>query len=637
MQESFLAPHHDGSPLYVPQQSPSLGEELVIRVRVPALWGRPGRVFVRSLRDGEAHYDEARGPAAGNDDGAWSWWEARVTAVNPTLRYRFLLELPGGDGPVHRWLGAVGISTTDPADRDDFRIDCRPAPPGWAQDAVVYQMFPDRFGRSADGPPPDAAPRDLPEWAVGCAWHEPVRPHGGLTPRQVYGGTLDGVCERLDHLADLGASVLYLTPFFPARSNHRYDATTFDVVDPLLGGDGALVRLVEAAHDRGIAVIGDLTVNHTGDGHDWFLKALADPTCAEVDFYYVSDDGTEYASWLGVPSLPKLDWSSAELRRRFVEGPDSVVARWLLPPFGLDGWRIDVANMTGRHGPEDHSREVAALIRGTMDAVRPGLMLLAESTGDATEDLAGRAWDGGMTYSPFTRPLWQWLSRGAGATADINFFGTPVRGVPRIDGRDLIATHTALASGFSWRVRTQTMTALNTHDTARAASVMVAGGPAVGLALAFFLPGLPTLFAGDEFGLSGVNGEDSRTPLPWGTADGASGNLRAHLRSLAALRAASPALRQGSVRWLAADADAVVLLREHEEECVLLVAARADYDGVRVPSGLLPGNWDDAEPIGLRLPGGGVVAGADGIVFSGQGPGAQAWRLPGTGPGGRDR
>ena len=83
--------------------------------------------------------------------------------------------------------------------------------------------------------------------------------------------------EHLDHLERLGVNLLYLTPVFPARSNHRYDASTFDEVDPLLGGDDALVRLVEEAHRRGIRVIGDLTSNHSGDAHEWFRAAQADP------------------------------------------------------------------------------------------------------------------------------------------------------------------------------------------------------------------------------------------------------------------------------------------------------------------------------------------------------------------------
>ncbi|MGO7983620.1 alpha-amylase family glycosyl hydrolase, partial [Rhizobium johnstonii] len=89
--------------------------------------------------------------------------------------------------------------------------------------------------------------------------------------------------------------LLYLTPIFPGRSNHRYDASSFDIVDPLLGGDAALVRLVQAAHERGIRVIGDLTSNHSGDGHEWFEAALADPDSEEARFYYWLDNAGDDA------------------------------------------------------------------------------------------------------------------------------------------------------------------------------------------------------------------------------------------------------------------------------------------------------------------------------------------------------
>ena len=87
---------------------------------------------------------------------------------------------------------------------------------------------------------------------------------------ELFGGDLRGVEQHLDHIASLGANALYLTPFFPAGSVHRYDATSFEHVDPLLGGDEALSSLLEAAHARDIRVIGDLTTNHVGIGHDWF-------------------------------------------------------------------------------------------------------------------------------------------------------------------------------------------------------------------------------------------------------------------------------------------------------------------------------------------------------------------------------
>ncbi len=88
-------------------------------------------------------------------------------------------------------------------------------------------------------------------------------------------------------------------------------------------------------------------------------RRLRHPGAPESEFFYwLNAEQTEYVSWLGVPTLPKFNWRSAELRRRFIEGPDSVVGRWLQAPFHLDGWRIDVANMTGRYRDDDLNAEV---------------------------------------------------------------------------------------------------------------------------------------------------------------------------------------------------------------------------------------------------------------------------------------
>ena len=152
----------------------------------------------------------------------------------------------------------------------------------------------------------------MPDWALPAEWHDPVVHRGADVPYQWYGGTLDGVIEHLDHLEDLGTNLLYLTPIFQARSTHRYDAVSFDHVDALLGGDAALDRLIAAVHQRGLRLMGDLTMNHTGDHHQWFLKALRDPSSVERDFYRFTGDG-RYASWLDIPTLPKLSHSSAEL------------------------------------------------------------------------------------------------------------------------------------------------------------------------------------------------------------------------------------------------------------------------------------------------------------------------------------
>src|SRR5205823_9828629 len=177
-----------------------------------------------------------------------------------------------------------------------------------------------------------------------------------------------------------GANAIYLTPIFPSGSNHRYDASSFDRVDPLLGGDEAFESLARAAGARGIRLIGDLTLNHTGRSHDWFLAGRADSHAPERGFYYFDPSlPNGYESWLGVPSLPKLDWRDDELRARMRR----VIEQWL--DTGFAGWRIDVANMTGRFRALDLNHEVARLAR---DAVGDAL-LIAEHGHDYRPDLDG--------------------------------------------------------------------------------------------------------------------------------------------------------------------------------------------------------------------------------------------------------
>ncbi|MDV8149467.1 glycoside hydrolase family 13 protein [Arthrobacter sp. B10-11] len=553
-------PHHDGSPLHAPRRT-ELGDTARLRVRVPGAWGRAARIWLRSVHDGEPRYDAAR--IVGECDG-WTWWEAEMTVTNPVARYRFLMEADGG-----YWsLNAQGLFRRDVSDYADFRLTSFQPAPQWLRRGTIYQVFPDRFARSAG-----AGSHPAPDWAVPSDWdHTPVEGAGPATPLQFYGGDLAGVAERLDHIQELGADVIYLTPFFPARSNHRYDASTFTTVDPLLGGDGALVALVEAAHARGIKVLGDLTANHSGDAHEWFRQALADPESEDAGYYYFSADHRTYESWYGVSSLPKLNWSSAGLKRRFVLDDDSAVARWLRPPFSLDGWRIDVGNMTGRLGATDLNRDVARLIAERVRAINPDAALLAEATNDAAPDFTGEHWHGAMTYANFTRPLWSWLG---GDAAHVNFFGTPLAGPNRVGAEDFLATHLDLASGFSWDLRLQNMNALNSHDTARAATVMIDGGQLLGAVMMFTLPGVPVVFAGDEFGLKGSNGEDSRTPMPWNDSRRVQKDLRVAYAALAALRRGQPALTEGGIRWLYAEGDAIAYIRESAGSAVLVFVARA--------------------------------------------------------------
>jgi alpha-glucosidase len=584
-------PHHDGSALYVSDQAPALGSRVTLWLRAPLVAG-VAAVHVRTVHDGEPRYAEASADATRSRAGGYGatdvWWRAEITAVNPVTPYRFLLRTDRGQA----WLTAGGLVTHDVTDASDFRLVCHRPPPAWMSDAIVYQIFPDRFDRSRPM-------RELPDWALPRDWdHDPVIPSGPGTSQQFYGGDLDGIVRRLDHIQSLGADTVYLTPIFPARSNHRYNASTFDRIDPLLGGDEALHRLSGALHARGMRLLGDITTNHCGDTHEWFTAAVSDVNAPEREMFYFDPVTGDYESWWGVKTLPKLNWDSDLVR----SGMKSVLKKWLGP---LDGWRVDVANMTARRAADDRNHEVAALLRAGLG---PEAAFIAEHNHDASLDLDRDGWHGTMNYGGFTRPVWAWLR---GPELDLeHFLGVP-GGVPARDGHATLATLRTFAAAMSWRSLVHSWQLLDSHDSPRIRTVTGSRERhLLALGLQATLPGTPMVFAGSEFGLTGVNGEHSRTPMPWDRpADQDAATLDGY-RALLGLRRSEPALRHGGLRWLHADADCLVFARETYEESLLVCARRA------------PG-----EPLALGARATGVYGAADGDVLPGDGPSLRVWRL----------
>ncbi|MEN9608759.1 MAG: hypothetical protein RLZZ06_690, partial [Actinomycetota bacterium] len=435
-----LQPHHDGSALYVPNQSPKLGERVKLRIRIHDAIGKVAEVRVRFSESGEAF--PTKPAKIWKRDGRWTWFESSITIHNPKMNYRFYIKLASGNV---LWYNTQGLFELNQPDVLDFRLNTFASAPKWGNKAIMYQIFPDRFARSAK-----ADQHKTPKWAIAKNWDDEVIGQGPGTSEQFFGGDLWGVIEHLDHLQSLGVNLVYLTPIFPARSNHRYDASSFHEVDPLLGGDEAFIALIEAVHKRGMKVMGDLTSNHSGVGHEWFKAAYKKPNAPESDFYYFSEKNTKYDSWFGVASLPKFNWNSKELRKRFIQGPKSVVAKWLKAPFNMDGWRIDVANMTGRIRDEDMYLEVAQVIRKTMVEANPNTMMLGEYTGDAAYEVQGDGWQGAMTYSNFTKPVWRWFYN-KNAKGDPGFMMWD--GNYQGSGVDLVTSYNQFIAGFPWHVR----------------------------------------------------------------------------------------------------------------------------------------------------------------------------------------
>ncbi len=563
-QPLWSLPHHDGSATYVPVQTPELGSTVPLLLRVPRS-SDVTSAWVRIVPDGEPELVRAEVDREDEND---TWLRADVKVLNRVLNYRWLLD---GGTYGYQWLNQRGLNGRDVTDAFDFRLTTFPKPPSWAS-GTIYQIFPDRFAKSVDRP--------MPDWAIGAAWDDPVIGEGPDMPRQVYGGDLDGIIEHLDHIASLGVDIVYLTPCFPAETNHRYNASTFDRIDPLLGGDEAMERLATAVHARGMHLMGDLTTNHSGNNHEWFEQAIANPDGPEKDFFFFTDYPDNYDCWWGIPEFPIFNHTSMELRRRFYDGPDSVVAKWLGPK-GLDAWRIDVANMTGIHGGSNVSKEVAQAVRRTMDEVYPESLLQAESNHDFTDQVLGDGYQGTMNYAAFTRPLNQWLRR----SSEYPLAHKKYPSEPTLPGPLIVEAMREFYARTSWMGTLHAMNLIGSHDTMRVRSLL--RDPAL-LDVAFGMlaayPGAPMIYAGDELGLEAEGPEYARLPMPWDKPDSWESHRLAHTRAVYGARAESEALLHGGLRWLSVTENALTFLREAPEESVLVHAARGRHTPVRVPA-----------------------------------------------------
>ena len=598
-------PHHDGSGLYVLEAPDRLGGEAVVRLRVPRD-AAPDHVLLRYVRDGEPH---AVAAVLDQESDTETWWRASFPVANPATRYRWLL----AERDTWTWVNGLGSHGHEVPDGDDFVLGMERGPE-WHLSSVVYEIFPDRFARSGRTVEP-------PDWVVPREWGELPTGRGRATPFEWYGGDLGGIEAHLDHVERVGANLIYLTPIFEAHSTHRYDAVSFDRVDPLLGGDEALASLARAAHARGLRVVGDLTPNHVGSRHEWFKAAQADPSAPERGFFYFDDALPHgYEAWYGIPSLPKLNWGSDELRRRFA----AITSRYLSEPFGLDGWRIDVANMSGRRGAEDRNAEVARVILDAARSAREDPLVVIEHGHDLRPDLQPGRWPAAMNYAGFLRPVWTWL-RAEDPTDEqrTTFWGLPA-GMPTAGGGDAVASMRAYRAGVPWEAVIHSWTLVDSHDVGRLRTVSGSRErQLVGAGMQFTTPGVPMIFAGDEIGLEGAWGEDARRTMPWDREAGWDVDALETYARLAALRRGSDALASGGIRYAAVTDDAIAYVRESPSERLLCLATRAD--GPDLELGLDELACAELEP----LVGAEVEVTRDGVTLPGDGPAFHAWRLTG--------
>lgn len=409
-----------------------------------------------------------------------------------------------------------------------YRVSDDPAVhPAWLQDAVIYQIFLDRFHPgTADG-------------AFGA----------GSAPSGIHGGTLHGVERALPYLEALGANCLWLSPIGPAPSAHRYDATDYFDVDPALGTKDDLRRLTAAAHARGIRVLLDFVPSHLSAEHPAFVAARQDATASTRSWFVFYDWPDHYRSFLEmVPELPSVNTNDPAVRRHIIDS----ALHWV--DLGVDGFRLDHAI--------GHGMDFWTELRAALEAVRDDIVLIGEvtDTPDALRRFRGRLHD--ALDFPLAGALRQTFGSGAWSVAEFDAFLTAYEAFMR-DGPGRVSF-------------------LDNHDMDRFSHV--ASGDANRVRLAALcqlsLAEPPVIYYGTEIGLpqrrsiddSPITDNEVRQDMVWDPARW-DADLLAFYQAAVRLRKERAALRRGERATFHVDEAAQTLAYRVEAEGEAVLAA----------------------------------------------------------------
>lgn len=427
--------------------------------------------------------------------------------------------------------------------------------PEWARERVFYQIFPDRFfnGDPANDPPGTVPWDSLP------------------TRDNFFGGDLTGIRAKLDYLERLGIGALYLTPFFRARTNHRYDTSDYLQIDPAAGRLDDFRALVRVSHQRDMCLILDAVFNHCGDGfwafEDVVRRGAESPYAGwfSVNSYPITMTPPSYQTCGGAAFLPKLNHADPAVRDYLLK-----VARYWLEQ-GADGWRLDVPWKV----PLDFWRA----FRAEVLKVRPDAYIVAETWRGTASWLGGDTVHGVMNYR-LREAILDYCAWDHMDAEDFDYELAQLR-----------AEHGASAPYH--------LTLLGSHDTARI--LTVCGGDAERARLAAILQftyiGIPMIYYGDEIGMAGENDPLCRAGMIW---EERRWNMRLYetYRRLIALRRAHAALTHGGFEPLTVFNAVYAYHRFQDEESVVVVLnPREARQEVRVPLGRAAGRattWEDA-------------------------------------------
>ena len=445
--------------------------------------------------------------------------------------------------------------------------------PDWVKNAVFYQIFPDRFAWS----PKVEKPSNFEPWDS-----EPTV-HG------FKGGDLMGVVEKLDYLQDLGINAIYFNPIFQSASNHRYHTHDYYQVDPLLGGNEAFKLLVEEAHKRDIKIVLDGVFNHASRGFFQFNHIMeVGKDSPYVDWFHIHDyplnafEGKpNYECWWGLPALPKLNTDNPQVRRYIFD-----IARYWIEQ-GADGWRLDVPF-------EIDDDEFWREFRDVVKTANPEAYIVGEIPCEAQRWMAGDQFDAVMNYQITHAALGFFGGKQIDYELASGMMG--LGEAEKYTAEDFAKRTEELLQIYPYEFALAQMNLLDSHDMPRFLSLVSGNVKRLALAYLFILtyPGAPSIYYGDEIGLTGGKDPECRKTFPWDENEWNT-DLRDQLKSYIALRNANPVLRTGAYKVIYAHDGVIAYTRKNEEQTMLVILNANDSPKtVTIPTG-------DAFAVGTKL------------------------------------
>ncbi|MBQ9910228.1 MAG: glycoside hydrolase family 13 protein [Lachnospiraceae bacterium] len=563
-------------------------------------------------------------------DGLFDYYETTMKMTGDRFHYWFLVER-GRERLFYNRLGVV----EPPYIRTDTAFEVLPgfSVPDWAKGAVMYQIFIDRF---RNGDPGNDVLTDeysylLEHHSEHASWDSGIET---LDVHRFYGGDLQGVEEKLPYLKRLGIEAIYFTPIFVSPSNHGYDTQDYEYIDPHLTGfvhdEGELLKpgdtdnthatryidrvtnfknlekanevfasFVKKAHEAGIRVILDGVFNHCGSFNKWMDRehiykghegyepgAFVSKDSPYHDYFYFSrdewPDNESYIGWWDNTTLPKLNYEGNSKLKDYI---CNIGKKWVRPPYSIDGWRLDVASDLGLTASGNHTFWRA--FRRAVKSENPDTLIVAEHYGNPEHWLRGNEWDTVMNYDAFMEPVSFFLT---GMEKHSREYSPELHGSGKLFFENLMLNlaHLPIESRLS------AMNQLSNHDHSRfltrtnrrTGSLYESGAPAAseglsyatfreGVVMQFTLPGAPTLYYGDEAGLTGWTDPDNRRPYPWGHENW---DLVMLHKDLIRIHKTYSCLRTGSFKPLASDYGYVSYARFDEESSVVTLINHSDHE-----------------------------------------------------------